>query len=364
MSHKIKKTDIIKNFQKLLDSIGDGILIVNNKGIIIEANDSASEILGFTEKDLVGRLILKPLGAIDEKGNIINKKNAALFNSIRNGKKTSNALRQWTKKNGERFWTAITTTPIKNKRGIVKGGIVVFRDITEQKEQEEYRTEFAHVASHDLRTPLGNVQWAIEYLLSGKLGKLNDKQNEYLQETYETLKRMNRLVNDLLSISRIQNKKTKARFEKIPIEKIIKKVIADIQAYAKAENVRIKVTTDTKNFHYVKADLNHLRTIIQNLIENAVRYSFDKSIIEIKINRKKDGVLFSCTNKGIGIPKGKENFIFAKFYRAPNAIQKQGDGTGLGLYITSELVKLNKGKIWFESELNKETTFHVKFKSK
>ncbi len=98
------------------------------------------------------------------------------------------------------------------------------------------------------------------------------------------------------------------------------------------------------------------------MIENAIRYSYPNTNINIDIKIEKDNIVFSCGNTGIGIPKDKQKFIFAKFFRAKNAVDKHGDGTGLGLYITHEMVKLNKGEIWFESKPEKTTTFYVKFK--
>jgi len=361
---KLWDKEIITDVNVFMDTIGDGIFIIDTKGIITKANKASYEILGFSNKtEVEGQPALLLLGAIDEMGNIINKKNAALFKSLYKNKKITNAIRQFTKNDGNRIWTSITTTPIVKKNGIVKGAILVLRDITEEKQEEEYRTDFAHIASHDLRTPLGNVLWASEYLMSEKLGRLTKKQKEYVEDIYTTLKQMNQLVNDLLNVSRLYNKKTKAKPKKISLEKIVKQIIKSTSVYANARNVKIKLTTDTKREHYIKIDENHLKTIILNLAENAIRYSFDKTVINVKIKKENGHVLFTCANQGIGIPKDMQKFIFAKFFRAKNAVERQGDGTGLGLYLTSELVKTNKGKIWFTSEPEKETIFYVKFKS-
>ncbi|MFH1292017.1 MAG: PAS domain-containing sensor histidine kinase [bacterium] len=350
------------NVGMFMNTIGDGVFIVEPDGTIIKTNEAACTMLGYeNKKQVMGQSILLLLGATDEKGNPINKRNAALYKSIRLGKKI-NATRQFTKNDGTRIWTSITTTPVTKNNEKVTGAIVVIRDITEQKQEEEYRTDFAHIASHDLRAPLGNVLWATEYILSEKPGQLNKKQKEYLGDTYKTLKDMNRLVNDLLGVSRLHNHKIKPRLGKVMLENIIKKVIADTNYYAKAQNLEIKVETDSKCKHYILADSSHIKTIIQNLVENALRYAFTKTEILINIKKEKNHVVCSCSNKGIGIPKNKQKFIFAKFFRAKNAVDKQGDGTGLGLYLTQGLVKLNKGQIWFESELNQQTSFYLKFK--
>ncbi len=345
-----------------MDAIGDGIIVVDTKGKIVKTNLACCLMLGYDKKcQIEGQEVLKLLSAIDEKGQPINKKNAAFVKSIKLGKRINNALRQFIKSDQTRMWAAITTTPLKNEKQRVNGAIIVIRDITEEHQQEEYRTDFAHIASHTLRTPLGNVLWATEYLLKEKEGKLNQTQKDYLSESYQTLKAMNTMVNDLLSVSRLPDKKVKPHFTKVNLQEVTEEILRTYQAYAHAKNVSLKLSSScTKPF--IKADPEYLKIIIRNLLENGVRYSANKSTVILKIYCKNDEVFFSCTNSGIGIPKNKQKFIFAKFFRAPNAVKKEGNGTGLGLYITKEMVLLNKGSIWFESEVNKETTFYVKFK--
>ncbi len=348
--------------QFLLDSIGDGILLVDAKGVIRIVNTAASDLLGIPNEKLIGEFCLKPFGALNDKGEVITKKNAALIEAITDGKKTVNAIRQFKKQGGVLFWSSITVTPIRDHHK-TKGAIIVFRDITEEKKEEEYHADFARVASHQLRTPLGNVQWALEYVLTEKEGPLHKMQKEYLQQAYKTLHEMNTLINDLLNVSRLQNQHIRKDVELTAIEEILSKVIADIQHFATANNLRFDIDTGTSGVHHVKMDKHHLRTIIQNLVENAIRYAYPHSAIRLGVKKQGQDLLFSCTNEGIGIPKQSQQFIFAKFFRAKNAIKKQGDGTGLGLYITHELVQLYGGKIWFESIPNKTTTFSILFKA-
>lgn len=353
--------EITEEVRHFMDSIGDGILVVDKNGIILSCNKSIYNILGYkTKKELIGRPTLPLLSPIDANGVPVTKKNAAFFESVNKGHKIINAIRQFVKKDGSRLWSAITTTPIKDNNDKVQGAILIIRDITVEKQQEEYRADFAHIASHSLRTPLGNVMWATEYLLTDKPGKLNENQKNYLNDCYKTLKEMNRLVNDLLSISHIPYKKIKPVWKKILLEDIFDKVYNDLQYYARSHNVKIQTESKIAK-HYVKADENHVRTVIQNIIENAIRYSFPHTIIKIDFKKDKKYIIFSCTNSGIGIPESKKKFIFAKFFRANNAVNKEGQGTGLGLYIVKELITLNQGDIWFESEENKLTTFHIKF---
>jgi len=351
-----------QEIQHFMDAIGDGILITDPKGIITDANQTICSILGYdNKKEITGRSTLSLLSPINEQGVPITAKNAAITKSISHGDRINNAIRQFLRKDNRRMWASITTTPLKDKQKKARGSVLVIRDITEDRQQQEYRTDFAHVASHSLRTPLGNMMWAHEYLLSEKAGKLNDTQNEFLKESYRTLKAMNTMVNDLLSVSRLPDKKIKPKLEKICLEQTVEQIIANYTTYAQARNVTVDFVKSSEK-HFIKADQRYLPIIIQNILENAIRYSFENTKIILSITQKGDFITLACTNNGIGIPKDKQKFIFAKFFRAPNAVKSEGNGTGLGLYITREMINMNKGEIWFNSVSNKETTFFIKFK--
>ena len=364
MMLKLSDSTISRDVKTFMDAIGDGILIVGKTGIINTTNKAAREMLGYKNAGQIeGQDALNLLEAVDNFGKIITKKNAALFQSIRKGNRVSNEIRQFLRANKKRFWASITTTPIKNGSGTIKGAVIVIRDITEEKQAEEYRQDFADIASHSLRTPLGNVLWANECLLSQKTGSINQRQREYLEESHKTLRSMNTMVNDLLSVSRLPDKRSKPKLEKVCLEDPLEKVIQSYDAYTKAQNLEIVIKDNKEKPHFIKADQKYLFIILQNVIENAIRYAFKKTAIIIEIKKQGKNVIFSCTNEGIGIPKNKQKFIFAKFFRAKNAVDKQGNGTGLGLYITYEMIRLNKGKIWFESVENEKTTFFIQFNS-
>ncbi len=349
--------------QKFMDTIGDGILIVNSQDVITDANQTVCAILGYKNKnEILGKPTLSLLSPINEKGEPITIKSAAINKSILRGERINNAIRQFLRQDNRRMWASITTTPLKDAKHKVLGAVLVIRDITEEKQQEEYRTDFAHVASHSLRTPLGNMLWAHEYLLSEKAGKLNEVQSDYLKESYRTLKSMNTMVNDLLSVSRLPDKKVTPHLTKTSLEKTILSIIDEYTTYAHARNVTVRLTRPADT-HLIKADARFLPIIIQNIVENAIRYSFEHTTIKLDVKKSGDNIIFTCTNTGIGIPLDKQRFIFAKFFRAPNAIKSEGNGTGLGLYITREMVNMNKGEIWFDSVPDGTTTFYVKFKA-
>lgn len=359
----MQKSLFTNEIDLFIDSLGDGVMIVDKEGMIIKSNQAVVNMLGYkSKKSMEGHAILTLLGATGEKGQVIDKKNAAFIRTIRYRKQISNEKRQFVKQDGTRIWTNITTSPlIKNNKAIA--AVIMVRDITQETLQEEYYKDFTHTASHNLRSPLGNLLWTMEYLLTKKLGPLNKEQEEYLSDAYESLQAMNRMVNNLLSISRLENKKVHPDFQKVSLEQTIDSITKDLANYARAQLVTFVVKSDKKEVHFVKFDPDHLHSILQNIIENAVRYSFKDKKIVLEIKSDNKNTIFSCTNEGIGIPEGKKDFVFAKFFRAKNAEETQNEGTGLGMYTSRELAILNKSKLWFESTENKQTTFYLELKS-
>ena len=145
---------------------------------------------------------------------------------------------------------------------------------------------------------------------------------------------------------------------------MVNTVFADLEHYSIANNVTLNATFhDDAEKLCVNMTQTHVRTIVQNIVENAIRYSFPGSTVEVSILPKGKFIQFDCTNSGMGIKKKDQQYIFSKFYRSRDAIQKQGDGTGLGLYVIYQLVKLYDGSIDFTSVPNKETTFTVLLKA-
>lgn len=345
----------------VLNALGDGVFIVDATGIIQSVNTAGAQILGYTEAELLGMWCLDPFGAVSEKGKRITKKNAAITRTLKSGKKTHNALRQFTNKRGDKLWASITVTPLVRK-GKKRAAIIVFRDITKEHQLKEYHADFARVASHQMRTPLSNVLWLLEHLSSEMSGTLNEEQKELAQQAHKTAKQLYDLFNDLLHISDLHGKKN-GTATSISLTSVINTVVENMESFANASNIDIVVHSNQDD--QVHINKTHAQTAIQNIIENAIRYAYPHSTIDITLEKdpkKEKKLVLACTNQGIGIPKSSQKFVFSKFYRAKNAVKKQGNGTGLGLYLSKKLMEQYGGDITFTSVPKKQTTFSLVFR--
>ena len=195
-------------------------------------------------------------------------------------------------------------------------------------------------------------------LLSGDLGTLNDDQKTFLMKSYESNNRMVTLVNDMLVADRIQLGKVQYGFKYINLIDLMDNILFEINPVASRRNISIKYKNRFADLPHVYTDPETMRVVLQNLLENAIKYTIEGGKIEIDVSRKGEYLLVSISDNGIGIPEDQVKNVFTRFFRASNAVKKETDGSGLGLYITKTMVERNGGKIWFNTVLNKGTNFY------
>jgi len=233
---------------------------------------------------------------------------------------------------------------------------VITRSFERLAEASRMKSEFISVVSHQLRSPLSNIKWAIEFLMSGRLGKIEENQVEYFKMLKENSARMAELVKDLLIVSRIEQRKLPLKKTEFSLEDLTQKTIGEFDAFAKACNVEVEFFAE-KDLPLVYGDPSQIKLVIENLIDNAIRYIKDRGKVEISIKKIDRQILFEIKDNGVGIPREDQKYIFQKFFRSENVMRYQTEGSGLGLFITKSIVERSGGKIWFKSEEGKGTTF-------
>ena len=223
-------------------------------------------------------------------------------------------------------------------------------------EASRLKSEFVSVVSHQLRSPLTNLKWTLDLLISGDVTDTKDKQLSYLNILQENSNRMSELVDDLLMVSRLESAKLLVKKEEFDLEKLIEEVIKEFSIFAKASNVEV-VFHPQGNLPKVFNDPAQLKIVIENFLDNSVRYIKEKGRIQIKLSKKDKEILFEIEDNGVGIPKKDQRYIFQKFFRSENIMRQQTQGSGLGLYICKGVISRLGGKIGFRSEEGKESTF-------
>ncbi len=340
----------------LINSMADGVMAIDEFGKVAMTNGAALNILDINHIP-IGQQIGKVL-------NIINKQNRTvdLFEIV------SKAQRQFTSRDlrlayasGETVSLYISVSPVRLGYGHEgnHGYVILLRDITREKSLEEERDEFISVTSHELRTPIaiaegniGNAQF-----LYDKLPQKNKAISDALEQAHMQVKFLAGLINDLATLSRAERSKLDIAVEAINVHDLISGLSDTYRPDAEVKQLKI-VTEIDPGLEALQSSQLYVREILQNFITNAIKYT-EKGHITIGAQAKHDGVEFFVSDTGIGISKTDKEKVFDKFFRSEDYRTRANSGTGLGLYVTSKLIKLLRAKVRVESELNHGSTFAI-----
>jgi signal transduction histidine kinase len=253
--------------------------------------------------------------------------------------------------------------PVLDVESDLLGVVLLFEDITHDQEIDHAKSEFVSLASHQLRTPLSIINWYAETILDGHVAKLEPQLKQYVEKIYTGNKRLIRLVNTLLNITRIETN----TFNVTPIEtnvvKLCATIISELKLVSEDNNIKI-VENYEQRLPKLPLDQTLMSIALDNLVTNAIKYTpaggkITVSIKLKKINLKTKSLVISVADTGIGIPKTDKDKIFTKMFRSDNAKIRDTQGTGLGLYMVKSILDRTGGKVWFESEENSGTTFYL-----
>lgn len=235
-------------------------------------------------------------------------------------------------------------------------GFILIQGFQKLAEANKLKSEFISIVSHQLRSPLSNFRWCLDLIMSGRISPVSQKQLEYLQILRENSNRMQELLRDLLIVNRLETASLPPKISKFSFKDLLNSLIDEFKPYAKASNIDIDLRFNP-NLSEIFSDSEKLKIIVENLLDNAIRYNQRKGKVEILVEEKDGNLYFEIKDNGIGIPKEDQVYIFQKFFRSKNALTVQAQGTGLGLYITKSMIKALKGKIGFKSQEQKGSTF-------
>lgn len=344
----------LEKFKLATDSSADMIVITDKDAHVLYANKAAEINTGYSKKEMDTDYIGNLWGGHMEK-DFYQK----MWHTIKDEKKIWVGEIKNRRKSGEEYYVNARFYPLLDNLGNVRFFVGMETDITKSKEIDRMKSEFVSVASHQLRTPLTGIKWFSELLIKGKAGSMTAEQNDYIQQVADSNERMIKLVDDLLDVSHIDEAgKFKIILIKENFSSVIQEVVDQQKIQANEKKIKIKLNPGCLKKVMLKVDRFKLEQAIQNILNNAIKYSPNGSTISVDCEKKDDQLVCSFKDKGIGIPLYQQHRMFEKFFRADNVITV-GSGTGLGLYISKFIVEGHGGKIWFESKENKGTTFFI-----
>jgi PAS domain S-box-containing protein len=334
----------------LVESSNDGIVILQDK-LVKFFNKRMLELLDYGEKEVLNHPFVD---FISDRY----KQEVASQNDMRSDGSISGSRYEAELLAKDRRTIMVEVNASKIEYDGRPASMAVIRDISRYKEIDKMKSEFVSVVSHQLRTPLTGIKWFTELLGKNKQQNLTDEQKEYVAQIAEGNARMVRLVDDLLNVSRMeQSDKYVIEKQEVDVLSVISKVIRGELVFAQRRGIDIRLDRRCPSVKLV-IDEEKLSQVFHNIINNAIKYSLSGAVVEIGCQVKKDEIVYFVKDSGVGIPKAQQRRIFEKFFRADNVASTES-GTGLGLYISKFILERHGGRLWFESEQNKGTTFYI-----
>ena len=336
-----------KRLNSILSYMTDGVLATNRRGKITMINDMAKKQLGVQKEEVLNKSILELLKIEDEYElrDLITQVPELMIDSQ--------------DANGEYLSLRVRFALVRRESGFISGLVAVLHDTTEQEKEERERRLFVSNVSHELRTPLTSVKSYLEALDEGALSE--PVAPDFIKVSLDETNRMMRMVTDLLHLSRIDNATTHLDVELINFTAFITFILNRFDKMRgsdeekKYELVRDYPITSV----WIEIDTDKMTQVIDNILNNAIKYSPDGGKITVTMKTTDDQMILSISDQGLGIPKQDLPRIFDRFYRVDRARSRAQGGTGLGLSIAKEIIKQHKGFIWAKSEYGKGSTFTI-----
>jgi PAS domain S-box-containing protein len=343
----------------IVDSSEDAIISKTLQGVITSWNPAAIKMFGFTEAEAIGKNIFIIIP--EERRN----EEAVILESVRNGKKVHHFETIRRAKDGTERHISLTVSPVRNSKGEIIGASKVARDISLRIENEKQRElyterleelnkckdEFMVMASHELKTPLTVIMANLDIL---KLMMGEDSKTDFVSKTLSQVHKLSDLITNLLDVSKIQSGKLELNARRFDINVLIRDIAGYLQQTTKLHQIIYK---DHHEEWMVQADRERIEQVIINLTGNAIKYMPAPGDIIIEARHEKGFLIVSIRDEGIGVAEKDMDHIFLRFYRGSGSASSFS-GSGVGLYISSEIIKAHGGRIWAHSEMGKGSVFY------
>ena len=353
----------------VLNTTDSGVIIVLPTGVIEYINPAAVSLLGGQmAQNFLGAKLEDILKLENGQGVAIPAQNNLVFYAVNNGQNYTTREYFLVNLQGQKKPVAfkiITAHSPKNER------IVTFYDITSELEAESEQTEFISTASHEMRTPVASIEGYLGLALNPKTATIDERAKKYLEEAHKSSQHLGKLFRDLLDVTKLDDKRIKAHLTPIEVTSTVRSIAEGQIPKMSEKNIHFTFgSSSSANMNggrvinqevFAAVDVDFLREIINNLIENAIKYTNNGGGIWVNVRGDGDRVLINVTDTGIGISPEDSKHVFQKFYRADNSETRTIGGTGLGLYIVKERVEAMSGSTWVESTFGEGSTFYVAF---
>ncbi len=342
------------NIDMIADNLSDAVFIVDLNSTIVWLNRQACEFFHLDSTQVLNKKITEKT-KIDKLDNLLEE----VFSTAEALKCSYEEASVKIKRQDKRFFFKIAINPVFQDQKLW-GALVQLTDVTRFHEMEKIKTDFVSIVSHEFRTPLTTIIVGVEMLREGMLGDLTPRGKEVLEAIGADCERLNRLIENLMELSRIESGTIYVEAEPTDVTDLVSEAVKPLKIQAEKQGVKI-IEDIEPGIPPVAADFNKSVWVLANLIGNAIRYTDDGGTITVGAKHSNKHVIFTVKDTGCGIPKEHQEKIFRKYIQVSGPSKKGSGGVGLGLAIAKDIVMAHGGEIWVESEEGKGTTFTFTF---
>ncbi len=336
-----------KQTESIVRSVAEGLVVVDKTGKVLLMNPAAEKILDAKREEKVNKSIFSDL------------KDGQLISMTKDARGPQEKIIEYKSKDDETMKVIRSSSAvIENENGQTIGMVSVLTDMTKQRELERMKQNFVNTVTHEFRTPIVAMQKSIMVMISGATGPVNDTQKKFLDIAKRNLEQLNILIDDLLDLSKLEEKKIQLRLAVSSVGGLINNACDTVMTWAEAKGITM-VRSVAADLVDINLDPNRIIQVLNNLLSNAIKFTPQGGKIEVGAcyTPERDMVEISVLDSGIGLEKEDQEKIFNKFYQVGHRVFDDVKGTGLGLPIAKEIVELHGGKIWVESEKGKGSKF-------
>lgn len=339
--------------EAILNSLYDGVIEYDEKSTIVLMNPKAEEVLGVTFQEVKGLAISPDLAKTrPELAALVELIYPAVapYASATKQLAGSSAKAMEIHTSKPELKLLVTLTQVVDPGGHVKGFLKIIHDVSRERLVSKLKSEFVSIAAHQLRTPLSAIKWTLKFLLEGDAGPMSASQIEFLEKGYTINERMIKLVNDLLSAARIEEGKFGYEFKTMDLVSFVKEIYTNYSTAASAKSLAYTFEAPSEDIPPIYADPEKLSLALTNIIENAIKYTPKSGQVTVSIKKEGGFAKVTVADNGVIVPEAEKGRMFSKFFRASNVVRMETEGTGLGLFISYNIIKKHGGVLSFESK--------------
>ncbi len=348
-----------RQWQAMFNGVQESIVLLDEHGYVVTINPATERITGRKSSEVIGQHVGQLFPKIDTVVPGLDRFGRSGFDQVLQDRRPSDLFETVVEtKDHRHIWINYTYTPLMDPKGELIGFIRVTSDVSTVKAVDQMKNDFISIASHELRTPLGVINSYLNLFLNNQLGPLTDDQRVFIQRIYNSSGDMSALVEDLLNMSRIEDGRIEIAVQPFAMVDLVQEVLSHLEPRYINKQIKVDIRDQTSKV-VVYADRQKVEQALTNLIDNAIKYTYDNGAITIDIAQADQLITVSVTDSGVGIRPENLTHIFEKFYREGNPLSIKEGGSGLGLYISRKLIELHGGSITASSTHNQGSTFTV-----